>query len=619
MTTRLVFLSYGRLTGQIKKILPQYPSLKFDILNVNLDRVLDTILNYEAGEDDCVFIASGANAQTAAEQVHQPLVEIQSTGYDFLTALSAASQHNKEAVAVVTFKEPLPYLSTVKHLFRIKCIERQYRNKEDLNKLMHKLQESQVYDVIGSSMVCEAAEQNNLRGHMLWTEPAIRYAIDNAIHIANIKKATLSDAQRMQTIMDFTHEGIVVTDPVGKIEFFNAKAEKITGISSRHALGRNITEVIETTRLDEVIKERKMELNQIQEIGNSKILTNRVPIVIKNEVIGAVATFQHIDMVQKAEEKIRHALYSKGFIAQTHFRDIISKSPRMEVVKKEAMLYAASESTILVKGESGTGKELLAQSIHNKSPRENKPFVAVNCAALPDALLESELFGYEDGAFTGAKKGGKRGLFEMAHTGTLFLDEIGEMPLSIQARLLRVLEQREIMRVGGQMIVKVDVRIIAATNKDLWSMVQERSFREDLYYRLNVLELRLPPLRERKEDIPLLACHFLADNRKDLTAKELHQIAHSPALLEYDWPGNIRELKNIMERFSVLYEEGGNGLQIINDVMFLSKTSIIHTQHKNDLRAVLSECGGNKSRAAEALGISRTTLWRKLKEYGSEE
>jgi len=286
--------------------------------------------------------------------------------------------------------------------------------------------------------------------------------------------------------------------------------------------------------------------------------------------------------------------------------------------------YAAADSTLLVQGESGTGKEMIAQGIHIASQRKGGPFVAVNCAALPESLLESELFGYEEGSFTGARKGGKAGLFEMAHKGTIFLDEIGELPLLLQARLLRVLQEREVMRIGGSKMIPVDVRIIAATNRNLIQLIHEGDFREDLYFRLAVLVLKVPSLRERLEDIPCLVESFLKEWRKagniQVTEEDIRR------LQTYSWPGNIRELKNLLERALVLTEDG-EPLQLFNSDVWISAEhpSRANKDHPSDqniseeeiedlrIKRILAEEDGHIGKAASRLGIHRSTLWRKLK------
>jgi len=317
---------------------------------------------------------------------------------------------------------------------------------------------------------------------------------------------------------------------------------------------------------------------------------------------------ENLSLRQKLEERYR-------------FENIIAKSAKMQRVIEVIKVVAKSNATVLITGESGTGKELVARAIHSQSHRRNKPFVAVSCAALPESLLESELFGHEKGAFTGAYAQ-KKGKFEFANGGTLFLDEIGEMSANIQVHLLRVLEEKEFARVGGNEPIKVDVRVISATNKDLKKAIASGEFREDLYYRLNVVSIELPPLRERKEDIPLLAEYFLhkfaTENHKEVTGFSPEAMEF---VLDYDWPGNVRELENAIERAVILAKEN---LITVADlpqenlslVRLVSTGKNLKEVERNHILNVLRDTGGNYSEAARILGISRMTLYNKAREYG---
>lgn len=275
------------------------------------------------------------------------------------------------------------------------------------------------------------------------------------------------------------------------------------------------------------------------------ILINRIPLEYDNAINGAVLTTYEFSEVEKIEKKLRKHVYSKGHVARYNFNDIDGSNAVLRRQINNAKKFAPLDMTVLIEGETGTGKELMAHAIHNASKRKNGPFVAINCAALPKDLLESELFGFEEGTFTGARKGGKPGLFEQAHLGTIFLDEIGEIPPEIQVKLLRAIEAKEVMRIGSDGLISVDVRIIAATNQNLKSLIAAKKFREDLYFRLNVLKVYIPPLRERKEDILPLMNSMLGEYGKsvnDFLTEEVRQL-----LTQYNWPGNIRELRNIAE------------------------------------------------------------------------
>ena len=334
----------------------------------------------------------------------------------------------------------------------------------------------------------------------------------------------------------------------------------------------------------------------------------RVELLIKKLI-------EHMDLV---EENI--SLHQK--LDQRHcFEDIITKSPKMQQVIELIKIVAKSNATVLITGESGTGKELVARAIHSRSYRKDKPFVPVSCAALPESLLESELFGHEKGAFTGAHAL-RKGKIEFANRGTLFLDEIGEMSTNIQVHLLRVLEEREFTRVGGNDLVRVDVRVVSATNRDMKAAVASGQFREDLYYRLNVVTIDLPPLRDRIEDIPLLSDHFLkkfsVENRKEVRgfSQEVTDF-----LLKYQWPGNIRELENTVERAVILAQNPEIQLADLlqrNSPLVgpASSGRTLKELERNHIINILSESGGNYGIAARILGISRSTLYNKAKEYG---
>jgi two-component system response regulator AtoC len=317
---------------------------------------------------------------------------------------------------------------------------------------------------------------------------------------------------------------------------------------------------------------------------------------------------ENVSLQQKLDDRYR-------------FENIIAKSPKMQQVIEVIKVVAKSNATVLIIGESGTGKELVARAIHSQSYRKDKPFVAVSCAALPESLLESELFGHEKGAFTGAYAQ-RRGKFEVANRGTLFLDEIGEMSANIQVHLLRVLEEKEFTRVGGNELIKVDVRVISATNKDMKKAIISEQFREDLYYRLNVVTIELPPLRERQEDIPLLAQHFLkkfaVENQKEITGFSPEA---ADLLLRYEWPGNVRELENAIERAVILAKNSHVEIIDLPQENLLPAHSVpagrnLSEVEREHIMNVLSETGGNYSQAARILGISRATLYNKIGAQG---
>ncbi|PLR92050.1 sigma-54-dependent Fis family transcriptional regulator [Bacillus sp. T33-2] len=428
---------------------------------------------------------------------------------------------------------------------------------------------------------------------------------------------------QVEAIVKSSHEGVIAVDRQGYITIANENAKSILGLPEIE-VGSKITNYIPQSDMLRVLETGKAELGDIAKIQNRQIVINRYPVLINHKVVGAVSNFKELTHIQKMEMKLRKKLYNKGLGAKYRLQDIVGNSKEIVESLQQALLYAQTDASVLITGESGTGKELFAQGIHLESSRASGPFVAVNCAAFPESLLESELFGYEEGSFTGANKGGKQGLFELAHGGTLFLDEIGEMPLRIQALLLRVLQEKCIRRIGGERIIPVDVRIIAATNKHLENAISTNEFRADLYYRINVLTLELPSLRRRLEDIPALVRNMINQfNHEQQRNIEYIEEDLLDLLKEYQWPGNIRELRNVIERMVLLAK--GKSLCMKDATFFSQKLTSAYqsnaaraTNIKQNEKALIMDTlkkTPNKTLAARELGIDRSTLWRKLKEY----
>lgn len=439
-----------------------------------------------------------------------------------------------------------------------------------------------------------------------------------------IREELNSTNEYLKTIISSVHEGIIACNAEGLITCFNETAEKKLGISSADALGRQIAEVIPASLLCHALKENtsifeKSAAYQAAD-GTFLHLISNVTLVEKDgKLLGAVESFN----TDESLFRIAHRLLRGDDSAS--FANIIGQSPVMRDAKTAAMAIAKSPSTVLITGESGTGKELFARAIHSASLRSGNPFVPINCGAIPDALLESELFGYEGGAFTGAKASGKPGIFEMAEGGTIFLDEIGDMPLNLQVKVLRVLQEKTVQHIGSTKEIPVDVRVIAATNQDLSTKIQTGAFREDLFYRLNVIPMTIPPLRERKEDIPLLV-HFLCGKYAQILNREITGISEDALdlLYQYAWPGNIRELENAVE-YAINYTFDGGVITAACLPKWLSQQrqapsviSIEQMSEKEKIKSLLVTNGTSlesKRQIAEFLGISLATLYRKIKKY----
>jgi transcriptional regulator with PAS, ATPase and Fis domain len=409
---------------------------------------------------------------------------------------------------------------------------------------------------------------------------------------------------------------------------FNSAAERLTGFSRQEALGRSIDEIIPKTRLLGTLETGRAEIGDIQWLDNQTVVaSNRVPVIVDGEVLGAVSTYQDISEVQKLEQKIRIRLSEKGFVAHYHFADIVHQSQAVAECIRTGEKYAKYDTSVLIVGPSGVGKELLAQGIHNSSRRKNSPFVAINCAALPETLIESELFGYAEGSFTGATRKGKAGLFEMAHGGTIFLDEISELPLLLQGRLLRVLQEKQVMRIGDNKLIPVDVRIICATNRDLRGLLGQNQFRGDLYFRIAILTLYVPPLAERADDVELLARHFVQEFGRKYRKAQMTLDAEAIRYLRgYDYEGNVRELRGMIERAVVICEGERIGVGELavplrhekrragDAPLAFAAGRTLKDVEESYIDYVYKQTNGSLKASSDILGIGRTTLWRRIKE-----
>ncbi|GAA0106101.1 sigma 54-interacting transcriptional regulator [Paraclostridium sordellii] len=369
------------------------------------------------------------------------------------------------------------------------------------------------------------------------TERLIKYSEEViSLHsgINHTYKNLTVENDELKSIINLSKNGMILISNDGEIKVCNESVKNILDINF-DIVGKKLNNLDDKDILG--VLKLKNPKDEVVKFKNKYITVNKHTINSFGKEIGFYFCIQEITYIKKLEQNLSKMLRDKGQIARYTFDDIKTNSLNMKNTKNLAKKIAKSDYTVLITGESGTGKELFAQSIHNESDRRNQPFIAINCAAMPENLLESELFGYEEGAFTGALKGGKKGLFEQAHNGTVFLDEIGDMPMYLQIKLLRVLQENQVMRVGGQSIIDIDVRVIAATNRDLPKMIKEEKFRSDLYYRINVLPIHIPPLRERKDDINMMLKYFI---ERDISISEkVKSIINS-----YNWPGNIRELRN---------------------------------------------------------------------------
>ena len=454
----------------------------------------------------------------------------------------------------------------------------------------------------------------------------------------NRMQETQRQLELFQLIFDSIHNGAMVTDAAGRVTHLNKPYARFLGLNVSKSIGRHCTEVVENTRMHIVARTGVAEINQIQKIRGQNILVHRIPIKRDGRVVAVLGLvmFQDVGEVVRLAKKLRLLesqvkRYKQELMALRSTRytleSIIGNSRAIAELKQEALLAAGNAYPVLIVGESGTGKELFAQSIHHAGSRRERPFVQINCAAIPKDLLESELFGYEGGAFTGARSAGKPGKFELAHGGSILLDEIGDLPLEMQPKLLRVLEEKVFERVGGNAVIQSDFRLMAATNQNLEALIAKRRFRKDLYYRLNVMSLVIPPLAARPDDIIPIARHLL---RQAAAASSGDEIRLSPkainALLAHDWPGNVRELSNVVDR--ALSTMRGDVIRLRDLPIPLKReratvangpvTPIRDVQARAERDAIvnaLRQTGNNKAQAAALLGIHRTLLYKKMGRY----
>ncbi|MEQ6376137.1 sigma 54-interacting transcriptional regulator [Bacillaceae bacterium S4-13-58] len=452
----------------------------------------------------------------------------------------------------------------------------------------------------------------------------------------------------LEEIINLSILRLVVVDTEGIIVYINSTYCDFLGTTMEQAIGKHVQEVIENTRMHIVVKTGQAEIEDLQPINGSVMVANRYPLVIDDEIVGALGTviFPDPENVRDYNNKMQSLIEELNFYkdkivkeltSKYGFHDLVGESPVFLSTKKFAERVAASNSSILITGESGTGKELFAHAIHQNSKRKKQPFVAINCASIPEDLFESELFGYEDGAFTGAKKGGKEGLLKVANNGSIFLDEIGDMPFSMQSKMLRAIQEKEIIPIGGNKTIPINLRILAATNQNLMKKVEEGTFRRDLYYRLNVIQIEIPPLRERKEDILPIASQLLRKIEKRFYKKGTmlsHEVEQR--LLQHSWPGNVRELENVLERainvldgrqielahlplyLSDLEEYTPKGRDYFSSTSSQTIKPLKETVEDAEIKAIrqaLVLTKGNKQEAAKLLGIGKTSMYDKCKMY----
>lgn len=640
--TRIWAVGISRLGGLYQDIVADYEN-RADVRLVarGFDEAVEAIRGAAPGSVD-VVVAAGSNGAYLRSRVDVPVVLVNVTGFDVMDALTRA-RRTAQTVGLITYGEPPVELSRFTSAFGIQLEHRSYRSAQDAENQVLDLKEHGVRVIAGPGLVTDLAEREGLRGVFLYSQASVRAAFDTALEVAHGGRLEAAKRVRLDTILRHLRDGVLTLDAHGRVESINPRMSEICGVMSATALGKPLSALLPGVDLP---RSGGADDNAefVHTIGAKRYVLHAIALTSQGAQTGVMLTAQESQAVQRIDRSLRSRHRPAQLIARYRLDDLVGQAESMRRLRDVAKRYARSDATVLISGESGTGKELVAQGIHNASERHAFPFVAVNCGAFPETLLESELFGYEEGAFTGARRGGKPGLIETAHGGTLFLDEIGEMPLPLQTRLLRVLQEREVVRLGSNEPTPVDIRVVAATHRELDRLLEQGRLRDDLYYRLNILRLRMPPLRERRADLAGLMHVFLERAARragaNLPIAALVE-ALLPVCMAYLWPGNVRELENVMERVAIFLAAGGDGdasvTRVCDEVLAHPAgmwaeiaPELLASQAEGStlpplkdsgrdreralIRQLLVECGGDQRQVCRRLGISRSTLWRRLRE-----
>lgn len=634
MIHMIFYAPYPQIVPLIKQVFQERP----DCNELEYEIVQDFYNNPLQDLNADVVIARGFSALTMKQRGYI-CAELKVGGYDVIAAVLKARRMSPglSHIAVIGAFNMIYGIESIRDAFPDMKLSTYPVNSEPLLADAIRQAISDGCDaLVGNYTGVELAKKSGLPAVMIESgQEAINNAIDEAKSAAEIDLREKMRSAQMANIMNYSFQGILSTDQNGIITFANKYCYSI--LDSGHALltGRSILDFFPNLPVEEVTRNGKKLLSELHIYASYHLMVNCVPAPDNSGNTGCVLTFQDTSRIQADELQVRKKLRHSSFQAKYQFSNILHKSRIMDSVISDAMTYSYSDSNILICGETGTGKELFAQSIHNSSPRKNHPFVAINCSALPENLLESELFGYVEGAFTGASKGGKMGFFELAHKGTIFLDEIGDVSPNLQSRLLRVLQEREVVRLGSDTVIPVDVRVISATNKNLKEEVANGRFRQDLLYRLDVLELNLPPLRNRDQDALFLLSQLISYEH-ERTGCILTGLSEEGASLitQYPWPGNIREMRNFCQRLSILTP---NPLATPADILkVLPDAAAVPTPNepkktdrstpgnapvyslydeREEILKALYTFHNSRTKTAEFLGIDKSTLWRKMKKY----
>lgn len=600
-----------------------------------LSRSLSAARQAEA-EGAHVIVVRGWSANQIVEAgIKTPVVFLPISMQDIVHVLTQAqskAQSDNPRIGFIVYPQLQTELAAISSLLQVDLrIYPSGSNPEDMRRTVEQAANDGVDIIIGGETSLGFAKTMGIRGQLLICgETSIRQALLEANRIVYSRELEQTQSLKFKTVVEHSRDGIVSLDASGRVMLINPVARRMLRLKNdiTHHLFKNI---VDLPHMSCCLLLGKSIVDEMAEVEGHKLLFSAIPIHMGSVVHGAVITFQEPRAIAAKESKIRDDAVHAEMVAQHVFSDILGDSQSIKNVIMRAQKFAQSHQPVLIQGETGTGKELFAQAIHNASPRRGEPFVAINCGALPQSLLESELFGYEEGAFTGASRKGKPGLFELAHKGTLFLDEVAELDLRAQRRLLRVLETQKVLRISGTRNICIDVRIIAATNANLWDKVQRNLFRSDLFYRLSVLLLTLPALRDRCDDVMILARYFLEHADENALSSNEFTPDAVDMLRNYTWPGNVRELRYFIHRLCVTAPPVLDAETVQAELLpfqsspakrrpvISSPPSLEHQGRRDEKETILKaleSCNGHQGNAAKLLQISRSTFYRKMRKHG---
>ncbi|HBE8604281.1 TPA: sigma 54-interacting transcriptional regulator [Clostridioides difficile] len=625
-----------------------------DILNLDLMENQGRILVEKGAQ---AIIGRGGGYSLVIDTVNVPVIPMNMKSTDLLRAIEIAKKYSKKVVLILGDNEVSFDYVGWRNVISTEITEEWFESKYEIrSKVVKYIDQKDEIVIVGGGLACSFARQYGIDSVFATaSDESIREAVEYCKKLLDTLGEEKFNNEVLRNILDGIKDGVIAIDSNGSIILYNESAKNMLKVERKCALNKYILDVFPKMEwmLDCLHEKEDVEDRKIRNINNLIVNTRTTLIKVDNSTYGVLGIIQDITKLQNLERKIRFDLNQKGLYARYTFDDFLFKDKLTKEFIEEAKKIGKSDYTTLLYGKSGSGKEIIAHSIHNISKRKDRPFVAINCATIAENLLESELFGYEEGAFTGARKGGKRGLFELAHGGTLFLDEINSLSFNIQTKLLRVIEERQIMRIGSDYIIPLDIRIIAATNESLTEKIVMGTFRADLFYRLSSLEINIPPLRDRREDIIPLFNNFVNEVLKDDGLNGINSIDENfvltkdemDKLYNYSWPGNVRELKTIAQKYvvtgkiklrqdrdfktkkllpnsevdkfnsettaSVEVQDESINISKINDGKISIDIKEVNKYVEEKIISMLFAQGLSKNEVAQVLGISRTSLWKK--------